>query len=93
MWVVLYNQNTIWSLFLGAAFGFGMYSFSRNPSLAMAFGGAGVVAHDLYCRLRCEEASPTLLHPDSGGHIMFIPVWILGLALLGFAGLEWLGWV
>jgi hypothetical protein len=52
--------------------------------------GLVVVALDLLYRSKAEGRS--LLHPRRGGHICFIPAWIIGLGLLGFSAYGFVSW-
>jgi hypothetical protein len=51
---------------------------SATTIKAIGMAGAGVlmVAFDLHYRMKVGESS--LLHPRRGGHIMFVPIWIIG---------------
>jgi hypothetical protein len=49
---------------------------------AVILEGLVLVALDLIYRMKREDGS--LFHPRRGGHISFIPVWIIGLGFLAF---------
>lgn len=91
--IYFYNDNVIFAAAVGAACGFGMYSYNRNTSAAMLVGAVSVIAFDLFLRLRNHDQDAPLLAPDAGGHIMFCPLWIIGLVLTGIGGMMWAGWL
>ena len=91
--LIIYNDNVIFAVAIGAATGFGMYSYSRNASVAELVGGLSVIVFDLFLRLRNQDQDAPLLAPDAGGHIWFCPVWIIGIVLTGIGGMMWLGWL
>jgi hypothetical protein len=93
MGILIYNEKAVWAVILGVFGGFGMASFSRNAALSAMTGAGIAVAIDLYGRMTNGEESQPLLHPDAGGHVWFIPIWIVGLIALGIGGVSWLGWV
>jgi hypothetical protein len=93
VWFIIYNDKALWSGLVGVACGLGMASYSRNAMLSILTGGAVATLMDFTGRIKDGEASPALLHPDSGGHLWFIPIWIIGLAAGTFGAASWLGWV
>lgn len=89
----VYNDNVIFAVTVGVVTGGSVYSFFRNGSAAALAGCLGMIVFDLFLRLRSQIDEVPLLAPDAGGHIWFIPVWILGLIGGGIGGMMWLGWL
>jgi hypothetical protein len=58
------------------ASGFAMFFGKAALQLAMACSGVVVIILDLLYRFKAGEGN--LLHPRRGGHVFFIPVWIIG---------------
>ncbi len=48
--------------------------------IATAAGGLTLAAADLFYRLTRDDAG--LVHPIKGGHLFFIPCWLIGLVWL-----------
>jgi len=91
--IYFFNDNALFAASVGFFGGLGAYSFWRNSSAAGFAGGAVIVAFDLFMRLRNNDQDVPLLAPNAGGHIWFIPVWIISLVVTGIGGMMWLGWL
>lgn len=91
--MIVYNDNVIFAVLIGVTCGGGVYSLFRNASAATFGGFVGLVLFDFVMRLRNQSEDVPLLAPDAGGHIWFIPVWIIGLVGGGIGGMMWLGWL
>ena len=50
-----------------------MASFSNDAMLSILTGGAVTAIVDVIGRLKNGEASPAIVHPDAGGHILVHP--------------------
>ena len=75
------------SMVIGGVLASGLVIFFGAAALplSMAAGGIIVIILDLLYRYKAGEGD--LLHPRKGGHVFFIPVWILGgLFILGALG-------
>ena len=91
--MIVYNDNVIFAVLIGVVSGGAVYSLYRNGSVAGLAGCLGMILFDFVTRLRNQSEDVPLLAPDAGGHIWFIPVWIIGLVGGGIAGMMWLGWL
>lgn len=88
MWLrIIFNWNALFALGCGlvimvvcVALGF--------AKLGVVLGGLSAVGVDLFLfRLPNEECEKRWIHPEAGGHVWFIPAWVIGVAFagLGFA--------
>ena len=75
----------------GILAGLGMASYSRDVTLSILTGGFVAAVVDIIGRIKSGEASPALIHPDAGGHVWFIPIWIVGVLIAIFAVLARFG--
>lgn len=91
--IVFYNDYTFFAAAIGFVCGFGMYSFSRSGSAAAFVGSLSIIGFDLITRLRNRDQETPLLAPKAGGHIWFIPVWIIGIIVTAIGSMMWLGWL
>src|SRR5579862_3321117 len=66
---------------LGSSVAYMFGDKSGGPSILVE--GLVAIALDVLYRTKREEGS--LIHPRKGGHVCFIPVWIIGVGFL-FAG-------
>ena len=92
VWFIIYNEKALWALVLGVVCGLGVGSFTGALRPGLLTGGLVTLAIDLYGRITGGEASPALVHPDAGGHVWFIPIWIVAGLVTAAAGAAWMGW-
>jgi hypothetical protein len=91
MGFLIYNDTALFALIFGAAAGLAAYSAFGSGSIATLAGGLALVLFDLYHRFRNSGESLWLVHPDAGGHVWFMPIWIVGSILLAAGIAERLG--
>jgi hypothetical protein len=91
--IYIFNGNTIIAAFFGLLGGFGVYSLTRNSTLAWLAGAASAIVFDIIMRLRNKEEDAPIIHPKAGAHIWFVPVWIIGLIVTVIGILSWLRWL
>ena len=91
--IYVYNDNAIFAVAVGAAGGFGAYSYFRNVNGGVLAGALCLIAFDLFLRIRNQSEDARLIAPDAGGHVWYAPMWIIGLVLTIIGGMLWLGWL
>jgi hypothetical protein len=93
--VILYNLKAFVPLIVAAFGAVGAYDISGSAAFAVVTAGFGAVVVDLaVLRFMADkrESSPVWIRPDAGGHVWFIPVWILGaIAMVAGAGMWMFG--
>lgn len=81
------NIQGVLTLFAGMVLGLiGYYPTGQKDWVALLICGAVMVPLDLLSRMLRSSGSSglkRLWHPSKGGHLMFIPNWVLGLVQLG----------
>lgn len=83
--MIIYNIPGLLVCVAAGVCAFLAFAITRIPALGvLAFGTIGI-AGDLYMRLKDDECRWPLVHPHAGGHIWFIPIWILAGGV-GFFG-------
>jgi hypothetical protein len=86
--MVVYNWTGGVVFILAAAVGFGVGYFTGWPNMGLLAAGVTAIVPDLALRVifRRRWVSRTfwLWSPASGGHMSFVPVWVIGLVVGGF---------
>lgn len=85
--IVIYNMIALGWVVLGLAAGviLNLLLFgSINSDRMLFFGGPFIILADMLYRIRVGEGK--WFSPNSGGHIFYIPMWIVGIlwVVLGF---------
>lgn len=83
---VIFSFNFILFAISGAAFGTGVYKLTGIESLAVLVGGITATAMDVYWRTGSNSNHPAI-DPELGGHVYFIPTWIIG-TIVSLAGMA-----
>jgi len=91
--MIVYNDNVIFAVLVGAVFGGGAYSLFRSGMGATLAACLGVIIFDVVMRIRNESEDARLIAPNAGGHIWFVPAWAWALVGGGIGGMMWLGWL
>ena len=89
--MIIYNTTVLFLGFFGMLCGMGGYAVTKAPFPATVIGFSSIFAADLYLRIREGVGSGSLLDPDSGGHIWFIPVWLIAMVVAVIVALMWTG--
>ena len=89
--MIIYNTTVIFLGCFGMLCGLGGFALTKAPCPAFLIGFSSVFAADLYLRIREGAGFGLLLEPDSGGHIWFIPVWLIALVTAIIIALMWMG--
>jgi hypothetical protein len=86
--MVIYNAYAFVSIIGGLVIGAAAASLGLPPTGAGICGLLTAAAIDIYMRCKSEEVvQNNLWHPNAGGHIWFIPVWICSaVGLIGTIG-------
>ena len=91
--MIVYNANAVLAICIGALCGFGGYAASHNAYLAALVGACAAGLFDFITRVRSDEESSPLLHPNAGGHVWFAPIWLVAVVVAVVTLLAWLGWI
>ena len=87
--MLIANVPGVGFLILGYAVGFGFQALSGSgDGIALLLMGLVTVAADLIYRwMNAQPGARTFISPRQGGHILFIPAWIIGalIVLMGVA--------
>jgi hypothetical protein len=90
--MIVYNIYTILVLAVSVLCGcFGWWA-TESQTVVMFASGGGAAACDLLLRLKVM-GKDGLLSPAAGGHIWFIPAWMLGVAWIGLTVAIALGFI
>ena len=73
-------------LALGIGFGVGCLFGAKTDAPTMLVGGILALVFDLIYRM--DKGDGSLLHPRRGGHVFFIPAWVIGLGLFMMGALH-----
>jgi hypothetical protein len=92
--VIVYNLKAFLPLSVAAICAFGAHKTSGSEAFAVFAAGFGAIVFDLIV-LRFmadkQECSPIWIHPEAGGHVYFIPIWIVGAIAIVASPIMWLG--
>jgi hypothetical protein len=91
--VVIANFKAFFPLVAAACCAMGAHHNTGSGPFALLSAGVGAVVFDLVV-LRFsadkQDCSPIWIHPQAGGHIYFIPIWILGAIAIVVGAGTWL---
>ena len=67
----------------GVVAGLGSLVFRLGDALVMGAVGVALIAMDLLIRLRARPAHGWLTRSEHGGYLFFVPVWVVGVVMVG----------
>jgi hypothetical protein len=97
--ILIYNPSGCFCLLGGGLLGFGisyLVGLFASEAIANRVGAAVIggvfLLSDLTFRLSClkEQGWRSIIVPQRGGHLYFIPCWLIGLVIYWFLIREWL---
>ncbi|QDT43674.1 hypothetical protein Pan241w_37760 [Gimesia alba] len=86
MWI--FNTNALICGFAGFAGFLIAVKFSDSRGLAMLVAIICAMLFDVALRFFNDETENRSINPESGGHIWFAPIWVVGIILLILLGLS-----
>ena len=79
-------QANYWGLGMivvgGLLAGLGSFVFKLPDALVLIGVGLSLILVDLILRLRSRAMQRWLLNREAGGHLLYIPVWIVGIVVV-----------
>lgn len=85
--MVIYNVLAFIPIIGGFVLGAAAASLGLSQPIYMLTGFVAAAGIDVYMRVKSADvAEGNLLHPNAGGHIWFIPIWVCSvIGLIGTA--------
>jgi hypothetical protein len=83
--MLIYNINAFVSVLGGFVGGAAALSFGLSQPVSVCFGFGVAAAVDLFVRYKSHDLEGAIWHPDAGGHLWFIPMWICSIVGAGIA--------
>jgi hypothetical protein len=83
--MLIYNVNAFVSVIAGVVAGAAAASFGMSQGVSTIFGLGVAAAADFYMRYKSHDVEGALWHPDAGGHVWFVPMWIVSLVGCGIS--------
>ena len=79
--ILVYNFRGILLGILGLVASLGLHLLFQIDFLSVAFGLVVAGGADLYLRYTGRRSRSRALSPNAGGHIWFIPIWVLSIVV------------
>ncbi|MFM9961441.1 MAG: hypothetical protein ACKV2Q_09460 [Planctomycetaceae bacterium] len=91
--MVIFNTNGLLCGVVALITALAISSLTHSLPFSALCAGVAVIAFDINMRRKNSEVSAPIVHPNAGGHIWFIPAWILGTAVVVVGIAMWFGFL
>lgn len=81
--ILVYNFRGILLAVLGGLVALGAHSLLKIDVVSNLAGMAVAAGGDLYLRFTGDSEGNPLISPNAGGHLWFVPIWVLSVVASG----------
>ncbi|MCY2967106.1 MAG: hypothetical protein NT069_26295 [Planctomycetota bacterium] len=81
--ILIYNFRGILLAVLGGLVALGAHSLLKIDVVSNLAGMAAAAGGDLYLRITGDSEGNALISPNAGGHLWFVPIWVLSVVASG----------
>jgi hypothetical protein len=86
--MLIFNIKALIAVGIGIAVAASLGAATNIAALAIIGGFGAAMLADVWMRFHSEDCDRALIHPDAGGHVWFVPVWVMGIILMNLLGLS-----
>lgn len=86
--MLMFNIKALIAVGIGIAVAAVLGAATNNSVLAIVSGFVAPMVADVWMRFHSEDCDRAMIHPDAGGHIWFVPVWVVGIVLIILLGMS-----
>lgn len=87
--MLIFNVQALIAGAAGIAAAIGTAVVTKSQTLNVIVGLLVAIAVDIWMRYYSEDCDRPLIHPSAGGHVWFVPVWLVGIIMMVISGLAY----